>query len=241
MRRRRTTWLPSTPLRAGRWRQTFTRRLLAVAGASGAAVLGMSLTASAVTADAEGLQVTYPDGELDLQYLAPGQTIQGQAQVTNNHDAEITVELASDWPNPPLDLDSITLTAQLCTTPWENDACSGGAQDLALTAEPTPVGTLGAGESWYLLVSVTLAADAANDTQNLSAPFTLQLLAQGDEPDDQSPATPPPDEGELPGTGTSPWLLVGVAAAVLAGGALVMGLARARRNGAESRSAVREH
>lgn len=227
MRQRQPILAPLDCGPTARQRRGGARRVLAILGLVSAAVIATSGSAVAAINDPEGLQVTYPDGELNLENLAPGRVVQAQAQVTNHHDTEVTVDLASDWPNPPLDIDGVELAAQVCTTRWDDGVCSGESQNVDLTVEPTVVGTLGAGESWHVLMSASMAVDAVNDTQNLSAPFTLHLFAQADASDD---GPPPPTDGELPTTGASTWPLVGLATALLAVGAFVTGLLRVRRN-----------
>ncbi|GAB3062229.1 hypothetical protein [Sediminivirga luteola] len=228
-------------------RRNGTPRLVGVGLAAGvlSAFLLAGAPALAVTTP-PGLEVTYPDGPVRLETLAPGGTVRGYANVQNTRPDEAAIELSSDWPGAAAADGLITLRAHVCTQAWQAGECAPGAWEVPLDTAPAPAGTLGAGQSWFLQLTAQLDAAAPNDTQDLRLPFTVTVHASGDgdgppgEPPDGS--EPPPPGGEppappeasppgdpLPRTGLGVFSLLVAAAALIAGGTAL--LARIRHDG----------
>lgn len=193
-----------------------------------------------------GLEVTYPDGPVRLENLAPGGTVRGYARIGNTRPDEAAIELSSDWPAARAADGLMTLRAEVCTQAWQAGECAPGAWEVPLDTTPAPAGTLGASQSWFLQLTAQLDAAAPNDTQDLRVPFTITVHASGD--DDGAPGEPPDGDGPsppggeppappeasppgepLPRTGLGVFSLLVAAAALIAGGTAL--LARVRRDG----------
>lgn len=229
------------------------RRVRGVLVAAGIVALmagAIAPPAAAQAAESEGLVVTYPEETLRLNDLAPGESRSGDALVTNYNEDPVAVNLSADWSEPPLSAAGVDLEARLCAE-WTGEECAGEFETLPLSSASIGVGTLGAGETWLVRFSATMDPEAGNETQNLSEDFTLQLIAQAQDPDSDQPDDPvdqdDPSEGQTdaggeyqpegPGdeaseaapasgddlaeTGSTVWPLVGLAAALLLIGGLL--------------------
>lgn len=147
-----------------------------------------------------------------MSSMSPGESVSWDVQVgAREPEGVIALELAADH-----QATGFRVSVHECTA--EGEDC---ARELLAPAEIGPEGTeVGgqrAGETLWYRISVQLTGDEPARTV-----LTFTARGHGDEVSTDG-------EAELPGTGMSPWLPVGLAAGALAVGILLARLAAVRR------------
>ncbi|ROR73856.1 LPXTG cell wall anchor domain-containing protein [Bogoriella caseilytica] len=205
------------------------------AGRAAAAAAGVSLLALPVflgpaasaqsEQDSGGLEVSYPDGTLELTDLTPGVPQTGHAQLTNWHPDALAIEVSSDWYGTEAAAEAVRVDARVCTSPWMGDDCPGTVRSIPMREERAELGVIPSETSWYVRVEAALPAEADNTAQDLSGELRIEVVAAAHTP---PPSGAGPDDRDLPQTGTAAAQLTAVALLLTVAGAGVVRWRRAR-------------